>query len=181
MNLFILWTNCQGRPANSCKLKPNGDVYSSSMFAINTWCLILIWTHSSSQISLSPHLIGYAFLGSISLHTCEGKGGNFLFLRWPGLTEFFRLFWAALTMLDCGFVWGISVWAGRISGHRNRGNALTVVRADHRLTVWPDFDWAEFNCFEGYFILLFGGRSWLKLTELLKVKSALLTSIDFSG
>ena len=59
--------------------------------------------------------------------------------------------------------------------------ALTATRADNRWVVWPYFDWAQFDYFEGCFILLFGGWSWLKLTDLLRVKFALLTNVDFFG
>lgn len=139
-----------------------------------------------TRIHLSLSFIGWVWISRQQLSPHVWRKGRAFSVS--VLTKFDwifrRCFWAALTKRWPVFLW---FWVEEfcpsrphLSAQKSRQSvdcwpALTVVRADHRLTVWPDFNWTEFDCFEGCFILLFGGRSWQKLTESLRVKSALLT------
>ena len=129
--------------------KQNRD--TSPQFILNVAYKKETSSHStiiSFHISRSPLMIGYAFLGNILSHMCKGKEDRFLLIaltsvdRAAGrlltaLTWFADVFWLR-------FGWGISVFAGHRSGHKNRGNLtspLTSVdchRADCRVYFrWP--------------------------------------------
>ena len=69
MNLFILCTNCQGRPATKIGILTHKLILNAAYKRRRPQVIL-----SSSHLltSLSPHLIGYANLAAFS-HTCEGR------------------------------------------------------------------------------------------------------------
>lgn len=125
--------------------------------------------HLDTSFTHTSLLIGYGFLRPLSLHTCE-----------EGTVLLLSMRWTTMTIFDCSFVWGISVWVDHISRHEIQV-CLTNIDCT-RACCWVDICWLDFfGLFLGWFDMLLEAELTKFDRVVLEVKISLVDQCWLSG